>query len=34
VLGSATRLEETEDVEIEIEVGDDDEVVAEEVANS
>jgi len=28
VLGSATRLEETEDVEIEIEVGDDDEVVA------
>ena len=34
MLGSATRLEETEDVEIEIEVGDDDEVVAEEVANS
>ena len=32
MLGSATRLEETEDVEIE--VGDDDEVVAEEVANS
>ena len=28
MLGSATRLEETEDVEIEIEVGDDDEVVA------
>ena len=34
MLGSATRLEETEDVGIEIEVGDDDEVVAEEVANS
>ena len=34
MLGSATRLEETEDVEIEIEVGDDDEVVAEDVANS
>ena len=34
MLGSATRLEETEDVEIEIEVGDDDEDVAEEVANS
>ena len=34
MLGSATRLEETEDVEIEIEVGDDDEVVVEEVANS
>ena len=34
MLGSATRLEETEDVEIEIEVGDDDEVVAEEIANS
>ena len=34
MLGSATRLEETEDVEIEIEVGDDDEVVAEVVANS
>ena len=34
MLGSATRLEETEDVEIEIEVDDDDEVVAEEVANS
>ena len=30
MLGSATRLEETEDVEIEIEVGDDD----EEAANS
>ena len=34
MLGSATRLEETEDVEIEIEVGDDDEVAAEEIANS
>ena len=34
MLGSATRLEETEDVEIEIEVGDDDEVVAEDVVNS
>ena len=34
MLGSAKGLEETEDVEIEIEVGDDDEVVAEEVANS
>ena len=28
MLGSATRFEETDDVEIEIEVGDDDEVVA------
>ena len=28
MLGSAKGLEETEDVEIEIEVGDDDEVVA------
>ena len=34
MLGSATRLEETEDVEIEIEVGDDDEVVAKVVGNS